>query len=261
MEPLVFDGVGTVHALDINGVLKYIDIKVNSVTAQLQLDWDKVMGGDSGYAFHYTAKDLADKISMEVPRYSPALAELSQGAVNTSGPVTFDEAEEGILDPTNGCTVLAPTKYSGTFTALSDKVYLKGASGVLTPLTRVATVPAATEYAISAAGKVTSASANDGKTIFITYQWGKTSGTETGFGGTRRPKPFQLNHRFELTDDRTNSAVPVQFKIFKCLGGGQLDITQKRKSPTTTTIPLEIMEPDLTLDNPNRYAAVLRFGA
>jgi hypothetical protein len=261
MEPLVFDGVGTVHALDLNGALKYIELKVMSVTAQLQLDWDKVMGGDSGYAFHYTAKDLQDKVSMEVPRYSPALAELSQGAENTSGSVDFDEAEDGILDPTNGYTVVAPTKYSGTFKASSEKVYLKDASGILTPLTMVVSAPTATEYVVTAAGKITSATANDNKIIVVTYKWTITNGTETGFGGTRRPKPFQLNHRFDLTDDRTGNLVPVQFKIFKCLGGGTLDVTQKRKSPTTTTIPLEIMEPDLTSDNPKRYAAMLKFGA
>src|SRR5690242_12934326 len=110
MDPLVFDGVGTVILFNPDGSLKYLDLKVNKVTAQLQFDWDKVMGGDSGYAFHYTAKDLADKISLEVPRYSPALAEISQGAVTTTGSTDFDDSEEFILtDATTGYTLLVPT--------------------------------------------------------------------------------------------------------------------------------------------------------
>jgi hypothetical protein len=260
MEPLVFDGVGTVSAINPDGTLKYVDIKVNKVTAQLQFSWQNVMGGDSGYAFHYTAQDLQDKVSMDVPRYSPALAELSQGATTTNGPVTFEETEEGILAPTVGYTVTAPTKYSGTFKAASEKVYLKDSSGILTPLTMVASAPTATEYAITVGGAITSAVANDNKTIIVTYAWDKTAGTETGFSGTRRPKPFKLTHRFELVDDRNGAVIPVQFKIFKALGGGTLDVTQERKKPSMMSISLDIMEPDLTPDNPNRYAASLIFG-
>jgi hypothetical protein len=256
MEPLVFDGVGTVFAINPDGTLKYVDLKVNKVTAQMQFNWQNVMGGDSGYAFHYTAQDLQDKVSIEVPRFSPALAELSQGAVTTSGTVIFDENEEGILDPTNGYTL----KNGTTLVATSDSVYLKDTNGVLAPLTRAVSAPVATEYMITAAGKITSATANDGKTIVVIYKWTKTNGTTTGFTGTRKPRPFKFVHRFQLTNDKDGSLVDCQFTIYKALGGGTLDVTQERKKPSMMSIALEIMDPDLTVDNQNRNAAELKFG-
>ncbi|ETT31316.1 hypothetical protein C161_27020, partial [Paenibacillus sp. FSL R5-192] len=79
MRPLVFDGVGTIVARNLDGTIKYVEDKVTKVTLQLQFDWQAVMGGDSGYAFHYTAGDLQDKVSIEVPRYSAAIADMSQG--------------------------------------------------------------------------------------------------------------------------------------------------------------------------------------
>jgi hypothetical protein len=255
MEPLVFDGVGTVFAINPDSTLKYVDLKVTKVTAQMQFNWQNVMGGDSGYAFHYTAQDLQDKVSIEVPRFSPALAELSQGAATTSGAVTFDENEEGILAPTTGYTLLKGT----TLVTSSDSVYLKDANGVLTALSRVASAPSATEYAITT-GVITSAAANNNKTIVVVYKWTTTNGTTTGFSGTRKPRPFKFVHRFNLTNDRDGSLVDCQFTIYKALGGGTLDVTQERKKPSTMAISLEIMEPDLTAENPNRYAAELKFG-
>ncbi|MCU6797998.1 hypothetical protein OB236_38325 [Paenibacillus sp. WQ 127069] len=260
MEPLVFDGVGTIWATALDGTLKYVDEKINKVTMQMQFDWEKVMGGDSGYAFHYTAKDLQDKVSIEVPRYSPALAELSQGSETVSGAVTFDENEEGILDPTDGYTVKAPTKFGGTFVAASDKVYLKDATGALTPLTRVVATPTAVQYMIDASGKITSDTANDNKNIVVVFKWGKTKGTKNSFSGTRRPKPFKFVHRFTLVNDRTGEDVPCQLTIWKALGGGTTDVSQERKKPTVSTMTLEIMEAEKTADNPNGHAAEITFG-
>lgn len=260
MQPLVFDGVGTVWAIGLDGTLKYVDEKITKVNFQMQFDWQKVMGGDSGYAFHYTAQDLQDKVSIEVPRYSTALAELSQGAETIEGSVTFDENEEGVLLPTDGYTVKAPTKFDGTFVALSDSVHLKDDDGKLTPLERVATAPTASQYAITAAGKITTNASNDGKNIIAIYKWGKTKGTRSAFTGIRKPKPFKFVHRFTLTDDRSGEPVPCQLTIWKALGGGTTDVSQERKKPTVNTMSLEIMEADKTAENPEGYAAELIFG-
>ncbi|MCY9593721.1 hypothetical protein PC41400_21585 [Paenibacillus chitinolyticus] len=260
MQPLVFDGVGTIQTYGLDGKLKYVEGKISKVTMQFQTDWDRVMGGDSGYAFHYTAKDLQDKVSFEVPRYSTILAEISQGADTITGEVKFDENEEGILDSTNGYTVKAPTKFGGTFVPGSDAVYLKDANGKLTELTRAASAPTALQYAIDATGKITSDAANDNKNIMVTYKWSKTDGTRSGFSGKRRPVPIKFVHRFELTDDKTGKSVPCQLTIYKALGGGTLDASQERKKPTTNTVTLEIMDPDITPDNPEGYAAELIFG-
>ncbi|MEC0241980.1 hypothetical protein P4H66_19440 [Paenibacillus dokdonensis] len=261
MNPLVFDGVGTIWAHDTEGNLKYLDEKINKVTFQAQFDWEKVMGGDSGYAFHYTAKDLADKVSIEVPRYSPALAELSQGAVTVEGPVSFDESEEGILSPTDGYTVKKPSQYKGIFTKGSEEVYLKDlATGKLTKLNKVASTPTAEQYSITDDGKITSDESNDKKNVIVIYKWDKTTGTKSGLSGTRRPKPFKLVHRFELLDDKSGHPVPCQLTIWRALGGGTLDISQERKKPTVNTMSVEIMEPGITADNPNGYAAELIFG-
>ncbi|PNQ79699.1 hypothetical protein [Paenibacillus sp. F4] len=261
MEPLVFDGVGTIQVYEPGGKLKFLDDKITKVTLQLQFDWDKVMGGDSGYAFHYTAKDLADKASIEIPRYSDILAELSQGAESEKGAVTFDETEQGFLDVTNGYKIKALSKFGGTLVSLSEKVYLKDIdTGKLTELTRVATTPTAEQYVISADGKITSDTANDNKLIIITFKWTKENGTRSGLSGKRRPKPFKFVHRFSLTDDRNGGEVPCQLTIWKALGGGTLDVSQERKKPTSNSLALEIMEPDITPDNPEGYAAELIFG-
>lgn len=263
MEPLVFDGVGTIQVYETGGKLKFLDDKITKVTLQLQFDWEKVMGGDSGYAFHYTAKDLADKASIEIPRYSDILAEISQGAESEKGTVLFDETEQGFLDAANGYTIKAPKKFSGTLVASSDKVYLKDKdSGKLTELTRVASTPTAEQYVITTDGNIKSDAANDNKLIAVTFKWSKENGTRSGLSGTRRPKPFKFVHRFSLTDDRAGGVgeVPCQLTIWKALGGGTLDVSQERKKATSNTLALEIMEPDMSPDNPNGYAAELIFG-
>ncbi|MCL6605638.1 MAG: hypothetical protein K6T94_22470 [Paenibacillus sp.] len=261
MQPIVFDGVGTIAVTELDGTLKYLEDKVNKVTMQMQLDWEKVMGGSSGYAFHYTAQDVQDKVSIEIPRFSTILAEISQGANTVEGSVDFDETEEGVLDATNGYTVKAPTKFSGTFKAASDKVYLKDTvTGKLTALTRVASAPTALQYSIAADGKVTSDASNNGKNIIVVYKWTKTNGTKSTFTGIRRPKPFKFTHRFTLVNDKTGQDVPCQLTIWKALGGGTMDVSQERKKAQVSTVNLEIMEPDITADNPNAYAVELIFG-
>lgn len=261
MRPLVFDGVGTVSVYQTDGTLKYLDDKISKVSLQLQLDWQKVMGGESGYAFHYTAQDLADKASIEIPRFSTILAELSQGAETERGSVKFNETETGVLDATNGYTVKAPTKYGGVFVAETDKVFLKDAeTGELVPLTRAASAPTVTQYSITAAGKITSEATNNGKVIVVTFTWTKEESTKSKLSGKRRPKPFKLVHRFELIDDVSGNPVPCQLTIWKALGGGTLDVSQERKKPTSNTMTLEIMEPDITADNPDAIAVELIFG-
>lgn len=261
MRPLVFDGVGTVSVYQTDGTLKYLDDKISKVSLQLQLDWQKVMGGESGYAFHYTAQDLADKASIEIPRFSTILAEISQGAETERGTVKFNETETGVLVATDGYTVKAPVKYGGAFVADSDKVFLKDAdTGELVPLKRAATAPTATQYSITAAGKITTDATNNGKVVVVTFAWTKEDSTKSKLSGKRRPKPFKLVHRFELIDDASGNPVPCQLTIWKALGGGTLDVSQERKKPTSNTMTLEIMEPDISADNPDGVAVELIFG-
>ncbi|WP_145148483.1 hypothetical protein [Paenibacillus xylanexedens] len=260
MRPLVFDGVGTVVATDLDGKVKYVEDKVSKLTLQLQFDWQGVMGGDSGYAFHYTAGDLQDKVSIEVPRYSPVIADMSQGATTKrSTAMEFDETEQGILG-TDGYMIKAPAKYSGTFIEESDEVHLVDAdTDERTLLIRAATTPTDQQYTIDATGKIVSSDANKGKEILVRYKWTR-EGTETAFDGTRRPAPFKLTHRFELLDDKYGKPVPVQVTIFKALGGGTLDVSQERKKANTTTIDLQVMEPGRSADNPEGHAMTIKFG-
>lgn len=260
MRPLVFDGVGTVVARDLDGKVKYVEDKVSKVTAQLQFDWQQVMGGDSGYAFHYTAGDLQDKISIEVPRYSPVLADMSQGGqTKRSSSLEFDETEPGLL-AADGYALKAVKKYEGEPVAESDEVYLKDPkTDELKSLTRVATSPTDEQYTITAEGKIGSSDANKGKEIVVTYKW-TTEGTETSFDGTRRPTPFKLTHRFELIDDKSGKPVPCQLTIYKALGGGTLDVSQERKKANVTTMDVQVMEPGRTPDNPDGHAMTIKFG-
>ncbi|GGF86906.1 hypothetical protein [Paenibacillus aceti] len=257
-EPLVFDGVGKIWTRELDGTLKYIDEKINSVMFAPQFAWEKVFGGESGYAFHLTAQDLADTLSIEVPRYSPLLAELSQGAATEEGEVTFDENEEGILT-SSGYQIKAPEKFNGTFVDGSEEVYMKSPEGKLTKLERAAVTPTKDQYTITADGKITSDTANDDSNIIVVYKWKKDKGTRNGFKGTRKPKPFKFIHRFELTNDRTGEPVQVQLTVYKAIGGGTLNVGATRKTPSTSTLALEVLEPDVTPDNPNGYAAEIIF--
>lgn len=257
-EPLVFDGVGKIWTRELDGTLKYIDEKINSVMFAPQFAWEKVFGGESGYPFHLTAQDLADTLSIEVPRYSPLLAELSQGAATEQGEVVFDENEEGILTSA-GYQVKAPEKFKGTLVGGSEEIYLKSPDGQLKKLEKAATTPTKDQYSITTDGVVTSDTANDNSNIIVVYKWKKDKGTRNGFTGTRKPKPFKFIHRFELTNDRTGEPVQVQLTVYKAIGGGTLNVGATRKTPSTSTLALEVLEPDITPDNPNGYAAEIIF--
>lgn len=257
-EPLVFDGVGKIWTRELDGTLRYVDEKINSVMFAPQFSWEKVFGGESGYAFHLTAQDLADTLSIEVPRYSPLLAELSQGAATEEGEVTFDENEEGILT-TAGYKLKAPEQFKGTFVVGSEEVYLKSLNGKLTKLEKAASTPTAEQYIITADGVITSNEANENSNVVVVFKWKKEQGTKNGFKGTRKPKPFKFVHRFELTNDRTGEPVQVQLTVYKAIGGGTLNVGATRKTPSTSTLDLEVLEPDITPDNPNGYAAEIIF--
>ncbi|MEK8215502.1 hypothetical protein [Paenibacillus sp. FSL L8-0463] len=256
-EPLVFDGVGKIWMRELDGTLRYIDEKINSVMFAPQFSWTKVFGGQSGYAFHLTAQDLQDVLTIELPRYSAVIAEISQGAETKSGIVQIDENEEGILSAI-GYPIKGIGKFGGTFIASSDEVYIKASDGALTKLERVAAAPTAEQYAITAAGVITSAAANLNKNIVVTYKWSK-QGTSSDFKGTRRPKPFKFVHRFELINDRTGLPVQVQLTVHKAVGGGTLNVGATRKTPSTSTLNLEVLEADVTPDNPDGIAATIIF--
>lgn len=257
-EPLVFDGVGKIWTRELGGTLRYMDEKINSVMFAPQFTWDKVFGGESGYPFHLTAQDLADTLSIEVPRYSPLLAELSQGSETVQGEVTFDENEEGILSAT-GYKIKAPDKFEGTFVSGSEEVYLKSPDGKLTKLEKAATAPTALQYSITADGTITSDEANENSNVVVVFKWKKDQGTKNAFTGTRKPKPFKFVHRFELLNDRTGKMVQVQLTVHKAIGGGTLNVGATRKTPSTNTIQLEVLEADITPDNPEGVAAEIIF--
>ncbi|WP_405152870.1 hypothetical protein [Paenibacillus sp. FSL K6-0108] len=255
MRPLVFDGVGTIVARNLDGTIKYVEDKVNKVTLQLQFDWQAVMGGDSGYAFHYTAGDLQDKVSIEVPRYSAAIADMSQGGKTEKKEIVFDETETAFLK--NGEYKLS---FGETLVAGSDEVYLKDPdTDALTQLTRVASTPTDQQYTITAEGLIESTTANNDKELLVTYKW-SNQGTETSFDGTRRPTAFKFTHRFKLLDDKTNNEIQCQLTIYKALGGGTLDVSQERKKANTSTMDLQVMEPERTPENPNGHAMTIKFG-
>lgn len=256
-EPLVFDGVGKIWMRELDGTLRYIDEKINSVMFAPQFSWTKVFGGQSGYAFHLTAQDLQDVLTIELPRYSAVIAEISQGAETKTGPVEIDENEEGILSAT-GYAITGIEAFGGTFVAASDEVYLKAIDGGLTKLERVASAPTIEQYAISASGVITSAAGNLNKNVIVTYKWSK-QGTSSNFKGTRRPKPFKFVHRFELINDRTGQPVQVQLTVHKAVGGGTLNVGAARKTPSTSTLNLEVLEADVTPDNPEGIAATIIF--
>lgn len=259
MNPIVIDGVGTIWFRDEEGNLKYVDEKINSVIFAPQFQWTKVFGGESGYPFHLTAQDLQDVVTIEVPRYSPALAEITQGAKTVSGAKNMDEIEEGLLT-SSGYQIKGIAKYAITgIVASSDTVHLKDANGNLIELERAATAPTAAQYAISPEGVITSATENEGKVILVTYKWAATTAEYTEFDGLRKPKPFKFVHRFELLDDRTRKTVQCQLTIYNAIGGGTTNIGAQRKSPSVNQLQLEVLEGYVTADNPNGVAAEIVF--
>ena len=259
MNPIVIDGVGTIWFRDENGKLKYVDEKINSVIFAPQFQWTKVFGGESGYPFHLTAQDLADIVTIEVPRYSPALAEITQGTKTVSGPKKMDEIEEGLLT-SDGYQIAGFAKYGITeIIALSDEVHLKDENGELTLLERVAATPTVEQYSITEDGVITSAAANDDKVILVTYRWGSAKSSSTAFDGLRKPKPFKFIHRFELIDDRTRKTVQCQLTIYNAIGGGTTNIGAQRKTPSVNKLQLEVLEGYVTADNPDGVAAEIVF--
>ncbi|MHA7963525.1 hypothetical protein ACX93W_05210 [Paenibacillus sp. CAU 1782] len=259
MNPAVLDGVGTIWFRDENGKLRYVDEKVNSVIFAPQFSWTKVFGGQSGYPFHLTAQDLQDIVTIEVPRFSPALAEIMQGSKTVTGPKNMDELEEGVL-LTGGYQIKGLAKYGVTeIVSGSDTVQLKDADGKLTELERVASAPTAGQYAISSDGIITSAAANNGKNIIVTYNWTSEKAETTVFDGMRKPKPFKFVHRFEIIDDRTRKVLQCQLTIYNAIGGGTTNVGGQRKTPSVNQLQLEVLEGYVTADNPNGVAAEIVF--
>lgn len=259
MNPVVIDGVGTISFRDEEGNLKYVDDKINSVIFAPQFQWTKVFGGQSGYPFHLTAQDLADVVTIEVPRYSPALAEITQGSRTKVGTKKVDEIEEGVLTD-DGYQIKGIEKYNITEIVLgSEEVHIKDEDGKLTKLELVAATPTIEQYTISATGEIKSAVANEGKVILVTYKWSAVNAASTEFDGLRKPKPFKFVHRFELLDDRTRKTVQCQLTIYNAIGGGTTNIGAQRKTPSVNQLQLEVLEGYVSADNPDGIAAEIVF--
>lgn len=258
-EPLVFDGVGRLWTYDEDGNLQYNDDKINSVTFQPSFNWNNVFGGESGLPFHLTAQDLADKLSIEVPRYSPSLAKISQGADNNRGDQVMDEFEDGFFTE-NGYQLEAMKTFGGSLVEDSVEVWVAvDDSEVRKKLERVATSPTTEQYTVDTDGLIKSAAANKDKPFSVTFKR-NTSGSLTGFSGKRRPTPIKLIHRFELLNDVTRKPVQIQLTVYRCVGMGTLDATAQRKNATTTTLEMQILDPPKTPDNPKGYAATMIIG-
>ncbi|MCR8656931.1 hypothetical protein [Paenibacillus endoradicis] len=259
MNPIVMDGVGTIWFRDEEGNLKYVDEKINSVIFAPQFQWTKVFGGQSGYPFHLTAQDLQDIVTIEVPRYSPALAEITQGSKTKVGPKKMDEMEEGILS-NDGYQIKGLEKYNITgIVAESDEVNVKDANGNLKKLERVAATPTVEQYTITSTGLIKSADENKDKVILVTYKWSAESSEATAFDGLRKPKPFKFVHRFELLDDKTRQTVQCQLTIYNAIGGGTTNIGAQRKTPSVNQLQLEVLEGYVSPDNPDGIAAEIVF--
>lgn len=239
MKKWVVDDISNAALFDLTtGDPKAFFEQLGKMTITIDAKQQRVYGGTSKYSFHLTEQDAESAVSIENAVLDYNQLEAATGATISKGAVTVPFQEKKTVV---GTTVTL----SKTPLTLTERVMVVSKdhtnAGVL--LTRVASAPTATQYSI-AAGVITFGDATlNGKDVRIFFDYTSAATAEVAsVTTTTKNKPYKFVAYGKAWDDELNQTIDVTIIIYKTQMLGTFTIDQQRKSATTNSLELAVLD-------------------
>jgi hypothetical protein len=217
--------------------------RLSKLTLTIAAPQQRQYGGTSKYAFHLTEQDAESSIQIE-----NALLDLNQlvaatGAEISTGSMVIPRVEK--LTVLTGATVTLTN--GATLVEGSEKIVVatKGQTNSGAQLTRVASAPTALQYSITSSGVVTLGDTTlVGKDIRVFYESTSANGTAASVKTDTKNKAYKFVAYGRALDDETGNWFDCVIIVFKSQMLGSFVVDQQRKTATTNSIELAILDPN-----------------
>lgn len=215
--------------------------KLQQISIAIASPQARVYGGTSKYAFHLTEQDAESAVTLQnaVLDYNQLVAATGADLTTGSSVVPYFKKYTvqagGTVQIDNGATMVA----------LSDRVVVatKGLANSGSQLARIASAPTATQYTITATGLVTLGDASlVGKDIYVFHDYTATSASVASVKTDTKNKPYKFVAYGKAFDDELNAYFDVVVTIYKAQMLGTFTIDQQRKSATTNSLELAVLD-------------------
>lgn len=213
----------------------YFD-RLKKITISIDTKQNREYGGTSKYSFHLTEQDSESNIQLEnaILDYDQLIA--ATGATAAVGSKAFPAVE---LLLSSGSGVVTPIK-AATMIASSEKVIVASTGK---QLTRAVSAPTSDEYTISA-GVITLGDAGlKDSEIRVFYDHTVASTNSLAIKTTTKNKAYKFVAYGSYLDDASNTRINVVIIVHKCQMLGTFNIDMQRKTATTNSVDLAVLDP------------------
>ncbi|WP_135552108.1 hypothetical protein [Paenibacillus cymbidii] len=238
----VIDDIANAALFDLNtgDPVAFMD-RLKKMTITIDAKQQREYGGTSRFAFHLTEQDSESAVQIEnaVMDFNELIA--ATGASVSTGSSVVPTQE---LQTVSGSSTVTLSKAASLVTD-SEKVVVatKGLTNSGVQLSRVASAPTATQYTI-AAGVITLGDTSlNGKDVRVFYDYTATSAEKASVVTTTKNKPYKFVAYGRAFDDELNVYFNVTVIIYKAQMLGTFTIDMQRKSATTNTLDLAVLDP------------------
>ncbi|WP_274362755.1 hypothetical protein [Paenibacillus thermotolerans] len=243
MQQLVIDDISDAALFDLTtGDPAAVFERLQQLNFQIPVNQTRVYGGTSRFAFHLTQQDSEGSVTATNAVLDFNQLKMATGADVTTGSQVVPTMEKHTVDAAAGTVTL---KKASSLVADSEKVLIatKGLTNSGKILERVASAPTADQYSI-AAGVITFGDTNlKGKEVRVFYDYTATSAERASLRTSTKNKAYRFQAYGKVYDDELDKMVDVAIVIYKTQMLGTFSIDQQRKTATTNSFELAILDP------------------
>lgn len=211
----------------------YFD-KLKKMTITIDAKQQREYGGTSRFAFHLTEQDSESGINIENAQLDYNQLVAATGATLATGSTVKPTVEKltavaGVVTPSQAALMVAD----------SQKVVVV-ATGAL--LAKVASAPSTGEYTIASGVITLGDSGLATADIRVFYDYTSTTGNTASVKTSSKNKAYKFVSYGRYFDDVANAWINVSVVVYKAQMLGTFTIDQQRKSATTNTLDLAVLD-------------------
>jgi hypothetical protein len=214
--------------------------KLKKMTLNIDAKQQRQYGGTSKYAFHLTEQDAESAVQIENAEldFNQLIAATGATVANGASVAPWTEKLTVQAGPTATLTKAANLVASSERIVVDSKSHVN--AGV--QLSRVGSAPTALQYTI-AAGVITFGDATlVGKDVRVFYDYNATTAAVASVKTSTKNKAYKFVAYGKALDDDTNTVIDVAIIIYKTQMLGTFSIDQQRKTATSNSLDLAILD-------------------
>jgi hypothetical protein len=214
--------------------------KLKKMTITIDAKQQREYGGTSRFAFHLTEQDSESGIQIE-----NALLDYNQLVVATGATIATGST---VVPTWEKLTVLTGSTFTlskaASMVVGTEKIIIstKGLTNSGLQLAMVASAPTAGQYTITAGVVVLGDTSLVGKDVRVFYDYTATSAEVASVTTTSKNKAYKFVARGRAYDDELNVYFDVVVIVYKSQMLGTFTIDQQRKSATSNSLDLAVLD-------------------